>query len=141
MNYRLACLLLLLSCCSSFTSAQTAVQPAPTRWNASWIKVPGEPAGEYEICLFRKSLNLADKPATYPVHVSGDNRYKLFVNEKLVSVGPARSDLYYWNYETIDLAPYLAAGKNVISAIVFNEGAFRPAAQMSYRTGFILQGD
>jgi len=75
------------------------------------------------------------------VHVTGDNRYKLFVNGQLVSVGPARSDLYYWNYESVDLAPYLIAGKNIISAIVFNEGRLRPASQMSYRTGFILQGD
>ena len=75
------------------------------------------------------------------VRVSGDNRYKLFVNGQLVSVGPARSDLFYWNYETIDIAPYLVSGKNVISAIVFNEGSLRPVAQMSVQTGFILQGD
>jgi hypothetical protein len=74
------------------------------------------------------------------VHVSADNRYELFVNGKLVSIGPARGDIYYWNYETVDLAPYLTTGKNVISAIAFNEGAIRPTAQMTYRTGFILQG-
>jgi hypothetical protein len=111
------------------------------QWQASWIKVPGEVANDYEVCFFRKTLNLLNKPATYLVHVSGDNRYKLFVNGQLVSVGPARSDLYYWNYETVDLAPYFIAGKNVVSAIVFNEGALRPASQMSYCTGLILQGN
>lgn len=122
--------------------AQPNIQPpADKPWNAHWIKVPGEPAHDYEVCLFRKTLGLVNKPTNYPVYVSGDNRYKLFVNGQLVSVGPARSDLYYWNYEMVDLAPYLVAGKNVISAIVFNEGSLRPASQMSYRTGFILQGD
>ena len=138
MKYRFLLLFLLPLLCSGFkVFSQTDV---PKRWNASWIKVPGEAANDYEICLFRKSLTLTNKPAAYPVYVSGDNRFKLFVNGKLVSVGPARGDLYYWNYETVDLAPYLISGKNVFSAIVFNEGTLRPASQMSYRTGFILQG-
>ena len=109
------------------------------RWNAYWIDVPGH-AKDYEVCLFRKALDIAVKPSTYVVKVSADNRYKLFVNGVLVSVGPARGDFYYWNYETVDIAPYLATGKNVISAIVVNEGSWKPAAQMSYGTGFILQG-
>lgn len=141
MKYRLTIFLLLLF--NGYLSfAQSPTLPdANKTWNASWIKAPGEPAHDYEVCLFRHELNIASKPALYPVYVSGDNRYKLFVNGQLVSLGPARSDLYYWNYETVDLAPYLIAGKNVISAIVFNEGELRPVAQMSYRTGFILQGD
>ncbi len=142
MKYRFAILFLLLSFYSSYSVfAQTGGIQAAKRWNAYWIKAPGEPANGYEVCLFRKTLNLVSKPAAYLVHISGDNRFKLFVNRQLVSVGPARSDLYYWNYETVDLAPYLTAGKNAISVIVFNEGAWRPAAQMTYRTGFILQGD
>jgi hypothetical protein len=73
--------------------------------------------------------------------VSADNRYKLFVNGKLVSLGPARGDIFHWNYETVDLAPFLLNGKNVIAAIVWNFGDMRPEAQISYRTGFIMQGD
>lgn len=126
---------------SNSSYAQTlSSNDVPNRWNAAWIAVPGGTGSDYEICLFRKSINLTAKPPTYLVHVSGDNRYKLFVNGKLVSIGPARGDFYYWNYETVDLAPYLAPGKNVISALVFNEGAIRPTAQMTFRTGFILQG-
>ena len=59
------------------------------QWNAFWIGVPGH-ANDYEVCLFRKTLDLPAKPATYKVNVSGDNRYKLFVNGQLVSIGPAR---------------------------------------------------
>jgi hypothetical protein len=143
MKYRFILPVLLFLLSNTFkVFAQTATQQeAPKRWNASWIKVPGETINDYEICLFRKTIDLAAKPAKYTVHVSGDNRYKLFVNGQLVSIGPARGDQYYWNYETVDLTPYLVAGKNVVSAIVFNEGASRAVAQMSYRTGFILQGD
>ena len=111
------------------------------QWDAKWIAVPGEPANGYGIYLFRKTMEIPSVPASFVVHVSGDNRYKLFVNEKLVSLGPARGDMYYWNFETVDLAPYLVAGKNVIAAQVWNEGELRPEAQISWRTGFIMQGN
>jgi len=45
--------------------AQPNIQLAANKpWNASWIKVPGEPANDYEVCLFRKIINLTSKPAT-----------------------------------------------------------------------------
>ena len=111
------------------------------QWNANWIVVPDEPANDYGVYLFRKNMDLKSVPATFVVHVSGDNRYKLFVNEQLVSLGPARGDLYYWNYETVDLSPFLDEGENSIAAMVWNEGEFRPEAQISWRTGFIMQGN
>jgi alpha-L-rhamnosidase len=111
------------------------------QWNANWITVPGATPNGYGVYMFRKGMTLSTKPSKYVVHISADNRYKLFVNEKLVSSGPARGDLYYWNFETVDLAPYLSAGKNILSALVWNEGELRPEAQISWRTGFIIQGD
>jgi alpha-L-rhamnosidase len=111
------------------------------QWKASWITVPGESLKDYGVYYFRKSIELSTKPASFIVHVSADNRYKLYVNQTLVSLGPARGDTYYWNYETVDLAPYLQAGKNLIAAVVWNDGDYRPEAQISLQTGFIMQGD
>jgi len=110
-------------------------------WNAYWIAPPNDPGREYGIYYFRKTLDLTAKPAAFLVKISADNRYKLYVNGTLVSVGPARGDTYYWNYETVDLAPYLNTGKNSIAAIVWNEAESRPEAQISLRTAFILQGN
>ncbi len=110
-------------------------------WKASWIEVPGESATGYGVYLFRKSITLAAKPGSFMIHVSADNRYKLFVNERLVSLGPARGDLDHWNFETLDIAPFLRDGKNIIAAIVWNEGEWRAEGQISLRTGFILLGD
>lgn len=110
------------------------------QWKAMWISVPGANPTGYGVYYFRKGLELTSMPKTYPVHVSADNRYKLFVNEQLVSLGPARGDLAHWNFETIDLAPFLRAGQNMIAAQVWNEGEHRPEAQISLRTAFILQG-
>lgn len=73
------------------------------------------------------------------IHASGDNRYRLFVNVKEVCNGPARGDLANWNFETIDIAHYLRSGKNVLAAVVWNFAKFKPLAQMSNKTAFILQ--
>ncbi|WP_229206171.1 hypothetical protein [Dyadobacter fermentans] len=77
---------------------------------------------EYGVYKFRKTIELNAKPASFFVHVSADNRYKPFVNGKHVSQGPARGDLYFWNFETVDIAPYLNAGSNTVAAVVWNEG-------------------
>jgi hypothetical protein len=114
---------------------------ATKEWKAAWIAAAGtEPTG-YGVYLFRKKIELSSGPSSFIVHVSADNRYKLFVNEKLVSLGPARGDITHWNYETVDIAPYLRSGQNIIAAQVWNEGRLRPEAQISRQTGFILQGE
>jgi alpha-L-rhamnosidase len=129
-------------CVSFFGQAQT-VNPdlLKNRWKAVWITAPAQPAREYGIFHFRKTVELAAKPSTFVLNVSADNRYKLFVNNQLVSLGPARGDIYHWNFETIDIAQFLQSGKNVVAALVWNEGEYRPEAQISNRTGFILQGN
>jgi alpha-L-rhamnosidase len=122
--------------------AQPAQAPVLNKpWKAFWIAMPNERAGDYGVYYFRKSIALTVKPATFIIHVSADNRYKLYVNGTLVSLGPARGDLYYWNYETVDIGPYLTVGKNTVSALVWNDGDYRPEAQISLQTGFILQGN
>ena len=75
------------------------------------------------------------------MHASADQRYELFVNGARVATGPARGDLDHWRFETVDVAPQLRAGRNVLAAIVWNFGAEAPMAQISYETGFLLQGD
>ena len=112
-----------------------------SEWPAKWISVPETGALDYGVYYFRKDVNLPAVPARYLVHVTGDNRYKLYVNETLVSMGPAKGDNTHWNYETVDLAPYLNGGRNVIAALVYNEGARRPDSQISVSTGFLLQGE
>lgn len=136
-------LLLIISAlaCTKPAAAQTADLPTAQRpWNAQWIAAQGDNGKTYGVFYFRKNINLAARPKAFVVHISADNRYKLYINGTLVSLGPARGDTYYWNYETVDLAPYLSAGKNTVAALVWNEAQYSPAAQISVRTGFILQG-
>ncbi len=108
---------------------------------ASWIAPPDTPGDAYGVFHFRRTLELGSRPERFLVHVSADNRYRLFVNGRQVSSGPQRSDLMHWRYETLDLAPHLRAGRNVLAALVWNWGPHRPAAQFSRRTAFLMQGD
>jgi alpha-L-rhamnosidase len=147
------CILLVILLCIIQGKSQTissAVLKDP--WKAWWITGPGprlnrnlietdESIRNYSVLKFRKSFDLAVLPASFIVHTSADNRYKLFVNGKLVSLGPARGDLYFWNFETIDIAPYLKQGKNTLAALLWNFADLRPEAQITYRTAFILQGN
>src|SRR5688572_32967651 len=110
-------------------------------WRANWITAPEAPARGYGVYYFRKKISLTEKPDSFIVHVSADNRYVLIINEKFVALGPARNDLYHWNFETVDIAPYLSNGENIITATVWNEGEYRPEAQISNRTGFLVQGN
>src|ERR1700722_13634105 len=110
-------------------------------WTSKWISVPGAHASEYGVYYFRRSFDLATKPDRFVVHVSGDNLYQLFVTGRRVSWGPARGDLFHWRYETVDVAPYLNAGKNAFAAVVWNFGEQAPEAQVTLQTGFVLQGD
>lgn len=110
-------------------------------WNAQWIEMPGTKPNDYGVYHFRKNFLLIDVPKQFIIHVSADNRYKLYVNGEEVVFGPAKGDLYHWNFETIDIASYLSKGKNTIAALVWNFGEDKPVWQISYRTAFILQGD
>jgi alpha-L-rhamnosidase len=108
---------------------------------ALWVSPPDVPGDAFGVFHFRRTFDLPSPPEHFVVHVSGDNRYRLYLNGRQVSSGPQRSDLMHWRYETVDLAPHLRAGRNVLAALVWNWGSERPVAQFSRRTAFLLQGD
>lgn len=112
-------------------------------WNAFWIKPgTGGDAAAFGVHQFRKSFTLESLPQAFMVHVSADQRYELYVNGKRASVGPARRDLFHWKYETVDLAPLLKTGKNVLAARIWNFGKYTAQGEMSGGNAvFILQGN
>jgi alpha-L-rhamnosidase len=112
-----------------------------SRWPAFWIAPANSPSTETGVYYFRREISITNVPSHYWVHVSADNRFLLHVNSKYVAEGPARGDLFHWRFETVDLAPFLTSGKNVVAALVWSFGELAPVAQMSSRTGFLMQGD
>jgi len=141
------CTAFFLALASLTLSAQNNI-PAPAQpdstlraWHASWITHPTAPLRDPLVLHFRRALTLADVPASYPVRVSADNRFVLFVNGHRVGDGPARGDLAHWRYERFDLAPWLKSGQNIITATVWNFGVYAPIAQITDRTAFLLESE
>ncbi len=136
-------LLLVITFLSNVSASQPQINPKllSERWPAYWITHPQAPSKEFAVLHFRRSLELAEKPAQFVIHVSADNRYRLFVNGTPVSAGPERGDTLRWHFETVDIAPQLQAGKNVLAAVVWNFGEYMPWAQTTLRTAFIVQGN
>lgn len=121
--------------------AQDSVAQTQATHVADWVAAPDADPRGFGVFHFRNVLRLARKPERFVVHVSADNRYRLQVNGRAVAEGPQRSDLAHWRYETIDLAPYLKEGDNVLAALVWNWGPHTPVAQFTHRTGFAVQAD
>ncbi len=113
----------------------------PGEWNSQWITHPDIDKSAYGLIHFRNTFQLDAKPEKFIVHVSGDNRYRLYINGKEVCYGPQTGDVRHWRYETLDLAPFLQKGKNIVAAEVMNWGIERSHGIISYKTGFLLQGN
>ncbi|MEX0273756.1 MAG: alpha-rhamnosidase [Flavobacteriaceae bacterium] len=110
-------------------------------WTAQWITHPTESTLDARKFLFRRTFHLDTVPNQFVIHISADNRYRLYVNGQYMISGPSSSDINNYRYETLNIAPYLTHGKNVIAAEVVNFGEYRKAATMTFQTAFILQGD
>ncbi|HYM76058.1 MAG TPA: alpha-L-rhamnosidase C-terminal domain-containing protein [Candidatus Dormibacteraeota bacterium] len=133
------CLALLIAV-DNKASAQLPQEALKGLWKAQWITSPSAPLRDSTVLRFRKVFEIPQIPENFVVHVSADSQFILCVNQHEVGRGPARSDLAHWKYETYDLARFLQAGKNEISATVWNFGV-TPLAQITDRTAFVLLGE
>jgi len=86
-----------------------------------WISHPAAAGVSGPVVLhFRRTLDLTDLPKALPVSVTADNRFILFVNGKRVATGPSTGTVARWRKETIELAPYIQRGRNVIAVAVWD---------------------
>jgi len=109
-------------------------------WSAKWITHPTSSLTNYSVFYFRDTLTINPIPSSLIIYISADTRYRLFVNGNSVCFGPPRSDIAHWVYDSIDIAPYLKTGANIIAAQVNNFGSNKPVAQFSSKSAFIMQG-
>ena len=101
------------------------------------------PAGDTSIgkvILFGTTVEADGSTAAAWVGVSADHRYKLFVNGQMVSFGPAHGDVAHYQVDSVNIGPYLLAGRNNVSATVYHyPDSVAPVAQVGLRPGFYLQ--
>ena len=103
-----------------------AIDTTPkTDWRAHWIWTAGDPAKENTWATFRYSFELDSVPEKLIASVSADSRYWLYVNGALavyeggLKRGPDGGSGYY---DSVDIAPYLKSGRNVIACEVWYWG-------------------
>lgn len=115
--------------------------PSTLAESSYWITAPNAPHINYGVYHFRKSIHLSIITNSFIIHISADNRYRLFINGKFVSLGPVRGDVSNWYYDTIDIAGYLNKGKNTVAVQVWNMGEHAAVGQISSQSAFFIQGD
>ncbi len=138
MNKFLASILLSLSAVCALAANDINPKLSGEWWPSRWISCNDGSAGGYGVWHFRKSFDLAAVPSEFVIDISADNRYILYVNGERVATGPAKGDLFNWNVDVLDIAPYLKAGRNVLAVEVWNSGDAKPIAQFTMRKGELL---
>ncbi len=72
--------------------------------------------------LFRDSFIYNREQGEAKIFITADDFYKLYINGSYVAMGPAPSYHIRYNYNEIDITPYLVEGKNVIAVHTLYQG-------------------
>jgi hypothetical protein len=98
----------------------------------------------HQVILARKTFRLAQprggEAPSGNLKIAVDGAYRLFVNSEWVADGPARSWPEHFQYDEIDITPYLAAGLNEIAIVArhWQVGDFHNRPQQA---GLLVQLD
>ena len=112
-------------------------------WKAKWIWDETNLAEKNVWMCFNKKVTLNKIPNELIAHISADSKYWLYINGKTVVFegnvkrGPDKSSGYY---DSVDIAPYLKKGDNMICALVWywdNETSYSYSG--SGQGGFIFE--
>ena len=88
--------------------------------------------------LFRKKFCLNDF-STAKIYITADDYYKLYINGKFVSQGPAPGYHNDYNYNVIDVKEFLVKGENVIAVHTYYQGLVNRVWQSAdFRHGLLL---
>ncbi len=109
-------------------------------WSAKWISTTRhQETLRQGVVHFGLPFELGAKPTgTVEVDVAADQGYQLYVNGKLVRQAHNNGDLEHYRYQTVNIGPYLRAGSNVVSALVWNQAFLAQDPLVSHQLAFIL---
>ena len=89
--------------------------------------------------LFRKKFVLSKAEKVGKAYITADDFYKLYINGQFVAQGPAPAYHNCYNYNEIDITPYLCEGENVIAVHTYYQGLINRVWQSGdYRHGLIM---
>lgn len=132
-------LLLLLTACICQAHAYDG-------WKAYWISTQPCQSQTNTWLAYRKTFSLDAVPATLTARIAADSKYWLWINGKMavfeggLKRGPAPGATYY---DSVDIAPYLKEGDNVIAVLVwfFGKNGFSHVSSGTAGLLFDAQGD
>ncbi|OHB52980.1 MAG: hypothetical protein A2Y10_03430 [Planctomycetes bacterium GWF2_41_51] len=108
----------------------------PLAWPGNWVWTQ-DSGSSFEVVQF---CTYFPSKASLPVrlHLSADNRYKLYLNGKFIGLGPQRGSLDRYFFDTYDFSSLKSeSGPYVISAVVWYDRDTAPTGQVSSRPGFL----
>ena len=100
------------------------------REQTQWIRIPQEEMARKQIFhgdlggrfAYFRCEQVLPADARLTACITAVSRYRLWVNEVPVLSGPCKGDCNRQYYETVELTPYLRAGKNVFAVqVLFND--------------------
>jgi len=104
----------------------------PGRWRGEWIwadrstdwtpTVADPAASDRRTAAFRRVVDLADVPDHVPARLAAVGRATWWVNGVEVGRGPVRTNPRRSVWDDSDIAPFLIAGRNVITVMVTVDG-------------------
>ncbi len=116
-----------------------------TDWSAKYVWDSSDGSEENVWMCFRKTVDLTSVPESLTAYISADSKYWLYINgetavfEGGAKRGPTPDGSYF---DSVDVAPYLKPGKNIIAALVWYWGkdtSFSSAD--SGKAGFLFEAD
>lgn len=122
-----------------FAAAPLSAADLPA-WRAAWIwQERAQYDGYNDTIEARKQFDLPEIKSAV-LRITADTYYRLYVNGEWVNDGPSRSWPEHYQYDVIDVAPYLKPGKNEIRVIAkfFGIGTFH---QLPQEAGLLAQLD
>lgn len=85
-------------------------------------KTPVPPSAyENRHILFRREFDTEATEGAV-IYITADDYYKLWINGEFAGMGPAPSYTFRYNYNKIDISPYLKPGRNVIAVHTYYQG-------------------
>ncbi len=102
---------------------------------AYWIC--GRGIDKFTATAYRKDFILENKCDSAVLHITSTNRFAFWINGEIVLYGPKRTHAGFKEYDTIDIAQYLKAGRNSFAVTV----VYSPSCAVIDKDALLIQAD
>lgn len=123
-----------------FALNMNPVSGASERLTAKWIWAERDDHNSYNDFIIARKTFTVREVVDGQMIITADTRYRLFVNDQWVNDGPCRSWPNHYQYDVLNITPYLNVGENEIRIIAnyFGTGTFH---QLCQQAGLLVELD